>query len=174
MPGGPKQQLEATDKVVQLHSVHFIGDLYRQDGQDKQGEQGKQDKQGEFKLYRKDTDVCSELDLMSIVAHADGSFTCFAIGNIKVTSASAAANANNQNAIAQSALNSYMNKQPFDFLDAKKAVIKADVKAVFGFVIGSNKRIPLEKIKLADAPESNTIGAKEATGDLLPLSLSDL
>lgn len=143
MPNSPTEEMVEGDQVMQLHSVHFIGDLY---------------KKSEQEPDKTNTDVCSELDLMSVVAHSNKSFTCFAFGNTKVTKSSAAAAADQQNKIAQEALSSFIFKKRFNPAKENEAV----VTKIYGFVIPSNERIELVNIKLDSAPERHTIGAKQA------------
>jgi hypothetical protein len=133
------------DEVMQLHSIHFIGDLYRD---------------GEDEPYRTNTDVTSELDLMSVVRHEDGSFTPFALGNTKVAATNLAAAAGKQNDDAENALKAYVQQQR---LPGKGTY--AIVKRVYGFRIPSNDEVELRQLDLKSPPAKLTIGAKDAPGD---------
>lgn len=136
---------EAEDKELKLHSVHFMGDLIK-----------------EAQAYRVDTDVTSELDLMSLIEHKDGTFSYYALGNIKVTKTSAAAEARKQNDMAELVTNAHIDKKQVVIAPGVSAV----VKRVYGKEIDSNKHVELtDKLKKASGVAKLTIGAKGAKGE---------
>jgi hypothetical protein len=82
------------DELVHLHSVHFTGNLYAA--------------QASATPTRTNTDVCAELDLMTVVRHESGSMQCIAVGNTKVSRTSLAPEAEQQNADAVAALRAFV------------------------------------------------------------------
>jgi hypothetical protein len=131
-------------RAVQLHSIHFIGTIF---------------KNGD--VYRPNIDVTSELDLMSVVEHLDGTYSYYALGNVKVTKQSAAAEARTQNDLAEQVLNAHIAKTPAKFDETTTAT----VTSVYGQFVGSNEPIELtNKLKKGEAVSKLTIGAKDATG----------
>lgn len=143
MPQGPEDGLEQDAEVLQLHSVHFVGDLYKDDA-----------------LQRANTDVCSELDLMSVVATPEGAYEYFALGNIKVTKSSANAAAQAQNDIAQVVVDAHIGNARADIDTGKN--ITADVKRVYGHSIPGNQVVELTgKLAKGGAVTKLTIGASD-------------
>lgn len=137
------------DEVLQLHSVHFIGDRYAK---------------GKDTPTRTNTDVCAELDLMTAVKQAAGGYVCQAVGNTKVSKSSLAPEAASQNRDALAALKSAANKGERVELPSDKAV-EIVVRSVTGTVVITNAQEALTPLALAETVDQRTIGAHGASGD---------
>ena len=145
MPKTDLNKFEKDSQPLSLHSVHFIGDLYR-----------------DSTKARQDTDVCSELDLMSVVSLADKSFVCVGLGNVKVTSLSAVPEAQTQNNVAEEALRAHVGGRRAKIDEKKKET--ADVKQVFGYTLEGQKIDLTGKLKVGEVSKT-TVGAKKGSGN---------
>src|SRR5262249_16112069 len=130
--------------VLYLHSVHFLGDLYEDDA-----------------LTYKDTDVCSELDLLGVLVNpGKTSYQYFGLGNVKVTASSAKKQAQQQNADERKVLDAGAQGKDPVIDEAKRRTAK--VKRIYGHDVKDSSEVDMTG-KLSPASEVThvTIGAQD-------------
>ncbi len=147
MPGAPAT-MPKDAQLVQLHSVHFIGDRYAH---------------GDSKPTRTDTDACAELDLMTVIHHPDGRFECIAIGNTKISKTSRAGEAATQNRDAIAAVRSFIEKKRTPLPSGP--LIEILVTTIVGKPVGRGAPVKLTPLTLAESVEERKIGEQDAGGE---------
>jgi hypothetical protein len=134
-------------QLVQLHSVHFIGDRYAA---------------GSEKPIRTNTDACAELDLMTAIRHGTGAFTCLAIGNTKVSKTSRAGEAAAQNRDAIAAMQSFIARKRVPL--PSDASVEILVSRIEGKPVDTGTPVQLASLTLAENIEQRKLGAHGAQG----------